>query len=344
MKRALVTGISGQDGHYLTRLLLSKGYTVFGTVQSPASIVRFKRAFSEEQARSLHVECVSLSDSSNVMRIVKDSDPHEIYNLAAQSFVSLSFNNPEYTADINALGTLRLLEAMRILGLKDTRFYQAGSSEVFGKATETPQTEATPFNPCSPYAVSKQFAFWTVKNYRDSYQTFACNGILYNHESPLRGEHFVTKKITRSLVRIQQGIEQQFMLGNLDARRDWGHAQDYVYAQWLMLQQDIPDDYVVATGKQRSIREFVSAAAAVLGMDIVWEGHGMDEKGIDTRSGKCIIAVDPQLFRPSEVTGIVGDSRKARDVLGWTPRISFEDMIQEMIECDLENANMCQER
>ncbi|HFC54109.1 MAG TPA: GDP-mannose 4,6-dehydratase, partial [Gammaproteobacteria bacterium] len=280
-----------------------------------------------------------LTDSTNLIRIIQQVQPDEIYNLAAQSHVQVSFEAPEYTADSDAVGTLRILEAIRILGLENkTRFYQASTSELYGKVQEIPQTETTPFYPRSPYAVAKMYAYWITVNYREAYGIYACNGILFNHESPLRGETFVTRKITRGMARIKLGLQECLYLGNLDALRDWGHARDYVEMQWLMLQQEQPDDFVIATGKQYSVRQFVEASARELGIKISWKGEGIDEKGYDSRSGKCIVAVDPRYFRPTEVDTLLGNPAKAKEKLGWEPRTSFEDMVSEMVREDLASA------
>ena len=342
-KSALVTGITGQDGAYLTEMLLDKGYEVHG-IKRRASLFNTNRIDHlyhdpHEKGRNLTLHYGDLSDSSNLIRIVKEVQPDEIYNLAAQSHVAVSFESPEYTADVDALGSLRLLEAIRILGLEDKcRFYQASTSELFGEVQETPQTESTPFYPRSPYAVAKLYAYWITVSFRESYGMYACNGILFNHESPLRGETFVTRKITRALARIKLGMQDRLYLGNLDARRDWGHAKDYVEMQWLMLQQDAPDDYVIATGIQHSVREFVNIAANELGLTIRWEGSGVEEKGYDAETDRCIVAVDPRYFRPAEVETLLGDPIKAKEKLGWTPSISFEELVKEMVVEDLKLA------
>lgn len=341
-KVALITGITGQDGAYLAELLLEKGYIVHG-LKRRASLFNTSRI--DHLYHDPHEENVrfflhhgDLTDSSNLIRIVQQVQPDEIYNLAAQSHVAVSFEVPEYTADADALGTLRLLEAIRILGLeKKTRFYQASTSELYGMVREIPQTELTPFYPRSPYAVAKLYAYWITVNYREAYGLFACNGILFNHESPLRGENFVTRKITRALARIKLGLQERLYLGNLDAKRDWGHAKDYVEAQWLMLQQDQPDDFVIATGKQYSVRDFVEIAADELGMVIRWEGSGVDEKGFDAK-GACVVSVDPRYFRPTEVETLLGDPTKANAKLGWRPKVSFSQLVQEMIREDLRSA------
>ena len=339
MKRALITGVTGQDGAYLAEFLLGKGYEVHG-IKRRASFFNTTRI--DHLYRDPHEEGVrfflhhgDLTDSSNLVRIVQQTQPDEIYNLGAQSHVAVSFEEPEYTADTNALGTLRLLEAIRILGMEQrTRFYQASTSELYGLVQETPQREQTPFYPRSPYAIAKLYAYWTTINYREAYGLFACNGILFNHESPVRGENFVTRKITRGLARISLGMQDCLFLGNLDARRDWGHARDYVEMQWLMLQQDEPEDFVIATGVQHSVREFVEAAAGELGMSIRWVGEGVDEKGFDAE-GRCIVSVDPRYFRPAEVQSLVGDASRAREKLGWQPRTTFSELVAEMARVDL---------
>lgn len=343
MKRALITGITGQDGAYLAEFLLKKGYEVHG-IKRRASLFntdRIDHLYQDphQPDRRLILHYGDLTDSTNLIRIIQEVQPDELYNLAAQSHVKVSFETPEYTANADALGPLRLLEAIRILGLeKKTRFYQASTSELYGLVQQVPQDEKTPFYPRSPYAVAKLYAYWIVVNYREAYGIYACNGILFNHESPIRGETFVTRKITRGLARIKLGFQDCLYLGNLESRRDWGHARDYVEIQWLMLQQEEPRDYVVATGKQHSVREFVETAAREIGFDLVWEGEGVEEKGIDRRSGACIVAVDPRYFRPTEVESLLGDAGKAARELGWRPRISFEEMVAEMIAHDLREA------
>ncbi len=342
-KVALITGITGQDGAYLAEFLLGKDYIVHG-IKRRASLFntdRIDHLYQDphvaDQRFILHYG--DLTDSTNLIRIIQQVQPDEIYNLAAQSHVQVSFEAPEYTADSDAVGTLRILEAIRILGLESkTRFYQASTSELYGKVQEIPQTETTPFYPRSPYAVAKMYAYWITVNYREAYGIYACNGILFNHESPLRGETFVTRKITRGMARIKLGLQECLYLGNLDALRDWGHARDYVEMQWLMLQQEQPDDFVIATGKQYSVRQFVEAAAGELGMEISWEGEGIGEKGYDSRSGKCIVAVDPRYFRPTEVDTLLGNPAKAKEKLGWEPRTSFEEMVSEMVREDLASA------
>ncbi|KEZ78810.1 GDP-mannose 4,6-dehydratase [Salinisphaera hydrothermalis] len=342
-KRALITGVTGQDGAYLAELLLSEGYEVHG-IKRRASLFntdRIDHLYQDPHEANprfiLHYG--DLTDSTNLIRIVQQVQPDEIYNLGAQSHVAVSFESPEYTANSDALGTLRLLEAIRILGLEDkTRFYQASTSELYGKVQAVPQNETTPFYPRSPYAVSKLYAYWAVVNYREAYGLYACNGILFNHESPLRGETFVTRKITRALARIKLGLQDCLYLGNLNALRDWGHARDYVKAQWLMLQQAAPEDYVIATGKQYSVRQFTEAACRELGIDIRWEGAGESEKGYDAKSGACLVAVDPRYFRPTEVETLLGDPSKAREQLGWEPEVSFDALVAEMVREDLMSA------
>jgi len=341
-KTALITGVTGQDGAYLSEFLLKKGYEVHGIKRRTSlfNTARIDHLFDGEYGRSgqfvLHHG--DMTDSSSLTHILQQTKPDEVYNLAAQSHVAVSFEEPEYTANSDALGTLRLLEAIRILGLKDkSKFYQASTSELYGLVQETPQTERTPFYPRSPYAVAKLYAYWITINYREAYGLYACNGILFNHESPLRGETFVTRKITRALARIKLGMQEDLRLGNLDALRDWGHARDYVEMQWLMLQQDTPDDFVIATGVQYSVRDFVLAAADALGMTITFEGEGVDEVGRDP-SGKVIVKVDPRYFRPTEVETLLGDASKSKQKLGWTPQTSFADLVAEMAEADLAEA------
>jgi GDPmannose 4,6-dehydratase len=342
MKRALITGITGQDGSYLSELLLQKGYEVHG-IKRRTSLFNTDRIDHlyegpERKKRNFILHHGDMTDSSSLTHIVQNVRPDEIYNLAAQSHVAVSFEEPEYTANSDALGSLRLLEAMRILGLdKCTRYYQASTSELYGLVQEIPQKETTPFYPRSPYAVAKLYAYWITVNYRESYNMYACNGILFNHESPVRGETFVTRKITRALARIKLGLQDCLYLGNLDAMRDWGHARDYVEMMWLMLQQDKPEDYVIATGVQYSVREFVNAAAEELGIDIYWKGKGVNEKGLNSK-GKCIVAVDPRYFRPAEVETLLGDPTKAQKVLGWVPKTSFADLVSEMVREDLKAA------
>jgi GDPmannose 4,6-dehydratase len=343
MKRALITGVTGQDGAYLAELLLKKGYEVHGIKRRTSlfNTDRVDHIYEDPHVDNRHfiLHFGDLTDSTNLIRVIQAVQPDEIYNLGAQSHVAVSFESPEYTAETIALGALRLLEAIRILGFeRRTRFYQASSSELFGKAVETPQSETTPFYPRSPYAVAKLYSYWITVNYREAYGMYACNGIQFNHESPCRGETFVTRKITRGLSRIKLGSQDCLFLGNLDARRDWGHARDYVEMQWMMLQQEEPEDFVIATGIQNSVRDFVNAAAATLDMRIRWEGEGANEKGIDAESGKPIIAVDPRYFRPTEVDALLGNSEKARTKLGWKPRTTFADLVREMAEEDFKLA------
>ncbi len=341
-KKALITGITGQDGSYLAELLLDKGYEVHG-IKRRASLFNTQRVdhiyedpHVEHQRFVLHYG--DLTDAGNLTRIVQQVQPDEVYNLGAQSHVAVSFESPEYTANVDALGTLRLLEAIRFLGLeKTTRFYQASTSELYGQVQEIPQRETTPFYPRSPYAVAKLYAYWITVNYREAYGLYACNGILFNHESPIRGETFVTRKITRALARIRLGLQDCLYLGNLDAKRDWGHARDYVEAMWLLLQQDTAEDYVVATGVQYSVRQFVEAAARELGIELSWRGHGVDEVGVDT-SGRTVVAVDPRYFRPAEVETLLGDATRARERLGWRPRTDFAALVREMAQEDLRSA------
>jgi GDPmannose 4,6-dehydratase len=341
-KVALITGVTGQDGAYLTEFLLNKGYIVHG-IKRRASLFNTSRI--DHLYNDPHLEGVrlflhhgDLTDSSNLIRIIQQTQPDEIYNLAAQSHVAVSFESPEYTADVDAVGTLRMLEAIRILGLeKKTRFYQASTSELYGLVQETPQKETTPFYPRSPYAVAKLYSYWITVNYREAYGIYACNGILFNHESPIRGENFVTRKITQALSRIKLGLQDCLYLGNLSAKRDWGHARDFVEMQWLMLQQDTPDDFVIATGIQYSVRDFVDAAAKELGIMLQWSGEGINETATDER-GRVIVRVDTRYFRPTEVETLLGDSSKARIKLGWTPKNSFEELVREMARADLELA------
>ncbi len=361
MKKALITGITGQDGAYLAEYLLGKDYEVHGIKRRSSS---FNTARVDQLYRDPHEEDVrffmhygDLTDATNLIRIIQEVQPDEIYNLAAQSHVKVSFETAEYTANADALGALRLLEAIRILGMGDrVRFYQASTSELYGKVQETPQTESTPFYPRSPYAAAKLYAYWIVVNYREAYGMFACNGILFNHESPVRGETFVTRKITRAVARMKLGLQRKLYLGNLDARRDWGHARDYVRSMYLILQQDEPDDFVIATGQARSVREFVEAAFREIGVEIEWKGRGVDEKGVvagvggqgsgvrragvgGLKPGDVVVEVDPRYFRPTEVDFLLGDATKAREKLGWTPRISFDEMVSQMVREDLEQAS-----
>jgi len=364
MKKALITGVTGQDGAYLAEFLLEKGYEVHGIKRRASSFNtdRIDHLYQDphESDRRFVLHYGDLTDSTNLIRVIQEVQPHEIYNLAAQSHVAVSFETPEYTANTDALGTLRLLEAIRILGLEEkTRFYQASSSELYGKVKEVPQTETTPFYPRSPYGAAKLYAYWITVNYREAYGMFACNGILFNHESPVRGETFVSRKITRALARIKVGLQNRLYLGNLDAKRDWGHARDYVEMQWLMLQQDEPDDYVIATGVQHSVREFVDAAARELGMVLRWDGAGVDQKGIvksidhsvaktqsaviksespSVNEGDVIVSIDPRYFRPTEVDALLGDPAKAKQKLGWVPKVSFDQLIAEMVAEDLKKA------
>ncbi len=344
MKKAFITGITGQDGSYLAELLLDKGYEVHG-------LVRRSSSFNRERIEPLYLGTLirdshlynrlqlhygDLTDSSNLIRLVQQVQPDEIYNLAAQSHVQVSFDVPEYTAETDGVGVLRLLEAVRVTGLeKKVRIYQASTSELYGKVQEIPQTEKTPFYPRSPYGVAKLYAYWIVKNYREAYNMFACNGILFNHESERRGENFVTRKITLAAARISLGLQEKLYLGNMDAKRDWGHARDYVECMWLMLQQDEPDDYVVATGQTHSVREFTTLAFGEAGIQLQWQGSGVDEKGMDTVTGKVLVEVDPKYFRPAEVDLLVGDATKARENLGWQPRTSFPELCKLMVQEDL---------
>jgi GDPmannose 4,6-dehydratase len=341
-KVALITGVTGQDGAYLAEFLLNKGYTVHG-IKRRSSLFntnRIDHLYEDPhvESRRFILHYGDLTDSTSLIRIVQQVQPDELYNLAAQSHVAVSFEEPEYTANSDALGALRLLEAIRILGLeKKTRFYQASTSELYGLVQEIPQKETTPFYPRSPYAVAKLYAYWITVNYRESYGMYACNGILFNHESPIRGETFVTRKITRALARIKLGLQDCLYLGNMDSKRDWGHARDYVEMQWLMLQQANAEDFVIATGVQYSVREFVEIAAAELGISISWKGTGVDEVGFDG-SGRKIVAVDPRYFRPAEVETLLGDATKAREKLGWTPRTTFAELVKEMVHEDLRSA------
>ena len=347
-KIALITGITGQDGAYLTEFLLHKGYEVHG-IKRRTSLFNTDRIDHlyqgpHEKNRHFFLHHGDMTDSSSLIRIIQQVQPDEIYNLAAQSHVAVSFEEPEYTANSDALGTLRVLEAIRILGLeKKTRFYQASTSELYGLVQETPQKETTPFYPRSPYAVAKLYAYWITVNYREAYGIYACNGILFNHESPVRGETFVTRKITRALARLKLGLQDCLYLGNLDAKRDWGHAKDYVEMQWLMLQQEQAEDFVIATGAQYSVRDFVDTAARALGMNIRWQGSGVDETGmlesdLPSRQSQVIVRVDPRYFRPTEVETLLGDATKAREKLGWTPKITFHELVTEMVREDLKSA------
>ena len=339
-KIALITGITGQDGSYLARFLLNKGYEVHGMKRRTSLINTnriddlYKGPFDGQNKFYLHYG--DLTDTSNILSLIKDILPDEIYNLGAQSHVAVSFQTPEYTSDVNALGALRILESIRVLGLENkTKYYQASSSELYGNSQENLQNELTPFYPRSPYAASKLFAYWISVNYREAYNIFACNGILFNHESPVRGETFVSRKITLALARINKGLQDCLFLGNLDAKRDWGHAREYVEMQWLMLQQDEPKDYVIATGKQSSVREFVEIAYSHLGSNIIWKGNGLDEKGYDSKTNNCIVSVSKKYYRPTEVDSLLGDASKAKKELGWESHVSLSDLAKEMIKSDL---------
>jgi GDPmannose 4,6-dehydratase len=341
-KIALITGVTGQDGAYLAEFLLDKGYEVHGIKRRTSlfNTDRIDHLYQDPHVanRRFVLHHGDMTDSSSLVRIIQQVQPDEIYNLAAQSHVAVSFEEPEYTANSDALGALRVLEAIRILGMvKKTRFYQASTSELFGLVQETPQKETTPFYPRSPYAVAKLYAYWITVNYREAYGMYACNGILFNHESPIRGETFVTRKITRALARIKLGLQDCLFLGNLDSKRDWGHARDYIEMQWLMLQQEKPEDFVIATGVQYSVRDFVDAAAAEIGIVVTWRGTGVDEKGYDA-NGNCIVQVDPRYFRPTEVETLLGDATKAGEKLGWTPKITFAELVAEMVREDLKAA------
>ena len=345
MKRALITGVTGQDGSFLAEFLLEKGYEVHGIIRRSSSYnqERLEDILSQEEADALkrnknfHLHYGDITDTSNVIRLISEIRPDEIYNLAAQSHVRVSFDMPEYTADVDALGTLRILEAVRILGLTEkTRIYQASTSELFGKVQEVPQKETTPFYPRSPYGVAKLYAYWITKNYRESYGMFAVNGILFNHESERRGETFVTRKITLAAARIAQGKQDKLYLGNLDALRDWGYAKDYVECMWLMLQHDTPEDFVIATGEMHSVREFATLAFKYAGIDLEWQGEGLNEKGIDKATGRVLIEVDPKYFRPAEVDQLLGDPTKAKKLLGWNPtKTPFEELVRIMVEADM---------
>lgn len=342
-KVALITGITGQDGAYLAEFLLDKGYEVHG-IRRRASLFntdRIDHLYHDPHSKGydLTLHYGDLTDSSSLIRIVKEVQPDEIYNLAAQSHVAVSFLEPEYTANSDALGALRILEAIRIAGLeKKTKFYQASTSELYGLVQEIPQKETTPFYPRSPYAVAKMYAYWITVNYREAYGMYACNGILFNHESPIRGETFVTRKITRALARIKLGLQECLYLGNMNALRDWGHARDYVVMQWMMLQQETPEDFVIATGEQHSVREFVELAAKEIGIQIRWEGKDQEEKGYDVATGKCIVAVDPRYYRPAEVETLLGDPTKAKEKLGWVPTTTFDELVAEMMREDMKEA------
>jgi len=344
-KVALITGITGQDGSYLAEFLLRKEYEVHGIKRRSSSFNtgRIDHIYHDPHTKGLPFELHygDLTDSTNLIRIVQDVQPDEIYNLGAQSHVQVSFESPEYTANSDALGVLRILEAIRILGLTEkTRFYQASTSELFGKVQEVPQTEKTPFYPRSPYGVAKLYALWTTINYREAYNMYAVNGILFNHESPVRGETFVTRKITRAVVRIAAGLQDKIYLGNLEAKRDWGHAKDYIEGMYLMLQQDEPEDFVLATGETHSVREFCECAFSHVGINIEWDGNGIDERGINTKNGETIIEIDPRYFRPTEVDLLIGDATKAHEKLGWYPKYTFDELIEEMIQEDQEKINL----
>ncbi len=340
-KRALITGITGQDGAYLAELLLSKGYEVHG-VKRRSSLFNTDRIDhlyrdQHEQGVNMVLHYGDMTDSTNLIRLVQETEPHEIYNLAAQSHVHVSFETPEYTANADATGALRLLEAIRILKLNEhTRFYQASTSELYGLVQAVPQDENTPFYPRSPYAVAKLYAFWITRNYREAYGMYACNGILFNHESPLRGETFVTRKITRAAARISMGLQEKVYLGNLDAQRDWGHARDYVHGMWLMMQQETPDDFVLATGETHTVRHFCSLAFARAGIDLEWTGSGIEEKGLEKKSGKVLVEVDPRYFRPTEVDLLIGNPAKAREKLGWKHTIALDELVTEMVKADID--------
>jgi len=342
MKKALITGVTGQDGAYLAEFLLAKGYEVHGIKRRASSFntARIDHLYQDPHDPDVRfrLHYGDMTDANSLTRVIQAIKPCEIYNLAAQSHVGVSFESPEYTAEVDALGTLRILDAVQTLGMgREVRFYQASTSELYGLVQESPQTESTPFHPRSPYGVAKLYAYWITVNYREAYGMYACNGILFNHESPVRGETFVTRKITRGLARVKMGLQDCVFLGNLDAKRDWGHARDYVEMQWLMLQREEPDDYVIATGQQYSVRDFVNAAAEQLEMKLTWRGRGVEEEAIDRR-GHCVVAVDPHYFRPAEVDTLVGDASKARDKLGWQPKVSFRELVAEMVAGDLKVA------
>jgi GDPmannose 4,6-dehydratase len=340
-KTAFITGITGQDGSYLAELLISKGYIVHGLKRRSSSFntSRIDHLYQDphDENKKLILHYGDMTDSSGLIRLIQQIQPDEIYNLAAQSHVKVSFETPEYTANADGLGTLRLLEAIRILGLeKKTKFYQASTSEMFGKVQETPQTEKTPFYPVSPYGSAKLYAHWIVKNYRESYGIFACSGILFNHESPVRGETFVTRKITRAVAQIHHGLQEKLFIGNIDAERDWGHAKDYVEGMWLMLQQDKPDDYVLATNRKMSVRKFIELAFKEINVDIAWKNQGVNERGYDKKTGNILIEIDSQYFRPNEVDLLLGDYTKAKTELGWSPKCQIEDLIKDMVQSDIE--------
>jgi len=344
VKKALITGITGQDGAYLSELLINKGYQVHGIKRRSSSFNtgRINHLFQDEHEkknRSFILHYGDITDSTNVIRIIQEIKPDEIYNLAAQSHVAVSFETPEYTAQSDAIGTLRILEAIRILDLCDhTKFYQASTSEMFGNTSKLPQNESTPFCPQSPYATAKLYSYWMTKNYREAYGIFGCNGILFNHESPIRGETFVTRKITLAAARIHHGLQKALYLGNLNAKRDWGYAKDYVEAMWLMLQKDSPDDYVISTGQTHSVREFVELAFKEVGIEIQWRGTGVNEKGFDKKTGKPLIFIAPRYFRPTEVNILIGDSTKAREKLGWAPKVKLDELVKSMVQHDCEIA------
>ena len=344
MKKALITGVTGQDGSYLAEFLLNKGYEVHGIIRRSSSFntKRIEHLYIEEyiedmhNAKNFYLHYGDITDSTNVIALIQKIRPDEIYNLAAQSHVKVSFDIPEYTANVDALGTLRILEAVHLLDLKDTKIYQASTSELYGLVQEVPQSETTPFYPRSPYGVAKLYGFWITKNYREAYDIFACNGILFNHESPRRGETFVTRKITLAAARIKLGLQKKLYLGNLNAKRDWGHAKDYVECMWLILQNDVPDDFVIATGEMHTVREFCELAFKEVGIDLRWEGDNIDEKGIDNETGEVLIEVDPQYFRPTEVDQLLGDPSKAMEKLGWNPtQTPFKTLVKEMVQEDL---------
>jgi GDPmannose 4,6-dehydratase len=349
-KTALITGITGQDGAYLAEFLLKKGYSVHGLKRRSSLLntdrIDYLYQDPHEKDVKFHLHYGDLTDATNLIRIVQQVQPDELYNLAAQSHVQVSFETPEYTANSDSLGTLRLLEALRILGLgQKTKFYQASTSELYGKVQETPQRETTPFYPRSPYAAAKLYAYWITVNYREAYNMYACNGILFNHESPIRGETFVTRKITRAVARIKLGLQKSLYLGNLDAKRDWGYAGDYVKAMWLMLQQEQPDDFVIATGETHSVREFIELSFQEVGVEIVWKGKGVEEKGVNAATGEEVINIDPRYFRPTEVELLLGDPTKAREKLGWQPEVSFKELVKLMVEEDVKAAErdvLCQ--
>lgn len=343
MKKAIITGITGQDGSYLAEFLIDKGYEVHGIKRRSSSFntERIDHLYRDphEQNRNFILHYGDVTDSTNLIRIIQNVQPDEIYNLAAQSHVQVSFETPEYTANTDALGTLRILEAIRILGLtKKTRFYQASTSELYGKVQEVPQKETTPFYPRSPYAAAKLYAYWITVNYREAYEMYACNGILFNHESPIRGETFVTRKITRAVARIKLGLQKTLYLGNIDSKRDWGHAADYVEAMWLMLQQNKPDDFVIATGETHTVRSFVELAFKEVGIEIKWTGKGTFEVGINQENGEKIVEIDPRYYRPTEVDSLLGDPTKAKEKLGWVPKITFEQLVKQMVEEDYRDA------